>query len=116
MKGKMGDKQRLEHMLVVLKEIDSFVFGVTRQDFDQDRKTLFACVRGLEILGEASRHVSDHTKEQFPEVPWHQATTLRNFVIHQYFVIDNDILWEVIQHQLPPLKPQLQQVLQALSA
>ncbi|WP_071884488.1 DUF86 domain-containing protein [Hymenobacter sp. APR13] len=115
MKGQIGDKQRLEHMLLAIAEVEGFVAGLTRPEFDQDHKTLFASVRGLEILGEAARHVSDETKTRFPEVPWQKATHLRNFVIHQYFAVDNEILWEVIQHQLPPLRPQLEQVLRALS-
>ncbi|GAA3952361.1 DUF86 domain-containing protein [Hymenobacter algoricola] len=113
--GRIDSRQRLLHMLEAIAEVQGFVAGVSRAEFDLDHRTLFACVRGVEILGEAARHVADEIKAQYPEINWRGIVDLRNFVVHQYFAIDNEALWLVIHDHMPVLKPQLERVLQALS-
>ena len=113
MKGRIGDRQRLEHILAALNEATSFVAGMNFTDFDADKRTLFACVRAIEIIGEAARHVTDETKEMYPQVPWQKMTSLRNFVIHQYFDVENEVLWEVLTRFLPVARPSLEAALQA---
>ena len=102
-------------MLEAIEQVESFVTGMNQAEFEADKRTLFACIRGLEILGEAARHVGEDIKILHPQVDWQDTVGLRNFVTHQYFAVDNEVLWKVIKQHLPVMKPQLQQVLQALS-
>ena len=116
MKGRISSEQRIRHMVEAIERIESFVAGMSESQFEADQRTVFACVRGLEILGEASWHVSNDIKEAYPQVDWQDAVALRNFVAHQYFATDTIVLWKAIKQHLPLMKTQLQQVLQALSA
>ena len=113
MKGRIGDKQRLEHILAALDEAVLFVKDLSFADFDRDTKTRFASVRAVEIIGEAARHVTDETKKAHPQVPWQQMTGLRNFVIHQYFDVENEVLWKVLTHFLPTARPYVEAAWQA---
>ncbi len=105
MKGRIGDKQRLAHILAATDEAIGFVQGFSFAQFNADARTLKACVRCIEIVGEAARHVTDATKANHPDIPWQKMVSLRNFVIHQYFDVDNDVLWEVLTVFLPAAKP-----------
>ena len=113
MRGRIGDKQRLMHLLTALDEAIGFVQGFDFTQFAADARTLNACIRSIEVLGEAARHVSEATKQQFPQVPWQRMVSLRNFVIHQYFDVDNNVLWEVLTVFLPALRPDIEAALQA---
>lgn len=108
MRGRIGDKQRLAHILAALDEAISFVQGFTFAAFSADARTLNACVRSIEVIGEAARHVTDATKQQYAQVPWQKMVSLRNFVIHQYFDVDNNVLWEVLTVFLPAARPDLE--------
>ena len=113
MKGRIGDPQRLAHMLAATDEAIGFVKGFTFDQFGADSRTLNACVRSIEIIGEAARHLTDATKTQHPQLPWAKMVALRNFVIHQYFDVDNDVLWEVLTVFLPAIRPDLEAVSKA---
>ena len=113
MKGRIGDKQRLAHILASLDEATGFVQNFTFAQFTTDTRTLFACVRCIEVIGEAARHVSESIKQQFAAVPWQKMVALRNFVIHQYFDVDNNVLWEVLTVFLPAARPSLVAAYQA---
>ena len=113
MKGRIGDKQRLAHLVAALNEASGFIQGFGFEQFVADARTLNACVRSIEVIGEAARHITAETKQQFPQVPWQQMVALRNFVIHQYFDVDNHVLWEVLTVFLPAARPDLEAALQA---
>lgn len=115
MKGRIGDKQRLAHMLLALDEATGFIQGFTFEAFSTDARTLNACVRSIEVLGEAARHLTDATKLAHPAVPWQKMVSLRNFVIHQYFDVDNNVLWEVLTIFLPAVRFELEAALNAQS-
>jgi uncharacterized protein with HEPN domain len=87
--------------------------GRTRSDIDSDRVLNLALVRLLEIVGEAAARISSPTKEQHPTIPWPQIVGLRNRLIHGYDAVDFDILWDVIQIDLPELIVELQKTLNA---
>lgn len=77
--------------------------GRTRQDMDVDDVLVLALTRLLEILGEAARGVSAETRERYPHVPWTQMAATRDRLIHGYFSVDLDIVWEIVRHDLPPV-------------
>ena len=81
--------------------------GLSREAFMADDKTVDAVVRNLEIIGEAARQVPDEFAAAHSAVPWRRIAGLRNRIVHDYFGLDLDIIWEVIQTDLPQLKSQL---------
>jgi uncharacterized protein with HEPN domain len=72
-----------------------------------------AVVRELEIIGEASRNLTDELREAHPEVPWSQIIGMRNRFIHAYFDVNLRIVWEIVRDDLPRLKHQVEQILQS---
>lgn len=91
----------------IMDEIDflEFQFTVnTSEDLLSDPLLQRGTVRSLEIIGEAVKNLSDDFKTQNPEIEWREIAGMRDKLIHQYFAVDWDIVWEIIQHRLPELK------------
>jgi uncharacterized protein with HEPN domain len=102
----------------MLESTEKAIFlGETRSrlGLDEDWVTTLALVQLLQIVGEAARRVSEHLRQQHPEVPWAQIIGLRNRLIHGYDTVDLDRLWEVLTADLPELKANLTRILQPLS-
>lgn len=77
--------------------------GYTRKTFGDDEKTIDAVVRNLEIIGEAVKQLPASVREQAPEVAWAKIAGLRDVLIHAYFGVDLDIVWDVATNKLPDL-------------
>lgn len=105
------DRVRLEHMLGHAQETVTLAQGKVRSDLDSDRLLNLALVRLLEIVGEAAGRVSREEQVLHPEIPWPQVISLRNRLIHGYDAVDNDILWQIIVHDLPSLVAVLEAIL-----
>ena len=112
MKSNFGDKARLHHIFDAILEIEIFTLDKSDDDFFADSMLQSACVRQLEIMGEAASKISDVTKSKSSEIAWPEIIGLRNILIHEYFGVDLDIVWEIIQTDLPFLKKKLHTVLQ----
>ena len=104
------DQTRLRHMLKYAIEASAMVHGRTREDLDKDRMLNLALVRLLEIVGEAAARVTEVTRNSNSEIQWTGITGLRNRLIHGYDAVDFDILWDIVQNDLPILIAQLQAV------
>ncbi|MHB9052382.1 MAG: HepT-like ribonuclease domain-containing protein [Thermoleophilia bacterium] len=102
------DDMRLRHMLDYSHEALELVKNRRRSDLDNDRVLELALVRLLEIIGEAASRVSEEGRERNPEIPWPQIISLRNRLIHGYDSIDMDVLWEILQGDLPALISKLE--------
>ena len=90
-------------MLDAAREAEAFVRGRARADLDSNRMLSLALVRLIEIIGEAATHVSDETRMQVPDIPWPLVVGMRNRLIHGYFDVDLDRLWDTVVADLPPL-------------
>jgi uncharacterized protein with HEPN domain len=101
-------EQRIDDMLRAARKAVSFTRGRTREDLDTDEMLALALVRLLEIIGEAARHVPEERREAYDDVPWRQIMATRNRLIHGYFSVDLDIVWSIVQKDLPPLIAQLE--------
>jgi uncharacterized protein with HEPN domain len=101
---------RVHHMLDHAREAVEMVRGRSRADLDADRQLNLSLVRLVEVVGEAAKHVPDDFRSHHPQVPWRQAVGMRNRIIHGYDVIDFDILWSVLQKDLPPLIEALEKI------
>ncbi|MDB5090258.1 MAG: hypothetical protein JWR09_4252 [Mucilaginibacter sp.] len=90
----------LDECLYLIKESHENNF----EDFLKDERLIRAVCRSLEIIGEASSKVHPDIKEKYPLVPWREMNDIRNKIIHHYFGVDYDIVWDTIQTNIPQLK------------
>jgi uncharacterized protein with HEPN domain len=105
------DLVRLRHMLDAARKARHFLQDRERADLEMDEMLSLALVRLLEIVGEAAMHVSEPVQAGLPGIPWRQITGARNRLIHGYFDVDLDIVWTIVQADLPQMIAQLEQVL-----
>ena len=97
----------LEDIRSSLERIERYTSGVDRSQFLADEKTIDAVVRNLEIIGEAVRWLPEEFKRQHVDIPWTQISGLRNRIVHDYFGLDLEIIWQVLQTSLRDFKKQL---------
>ncbi len=105
----------LQDVLEAIANVREFVGAMTSDEFAADKKTLHAVVRNLEVVGEAVKAVPTELRQKYPDVPWQRIAGLRDILIHHYFEIDVDIVWDVVQNKLPELNRQIQAVLGDIS-
>jgi len=106
------DRTRLQHMLDYAAEAMQMSRGRTREDLDTDRQLNLSLVRLLEIVGEAAARISEGTRRSYPEVAWLEIAGLRNRLVHGYDDVDFDILWDIIEIDLPSLVATLTAILE----
>ncbi len=101
------DRWRVRHMVDAAEQALAFVRGRQRADLDTDAMLRLALTRAVEIVGEAAAQVSDAGRNACPDVPWMQIVGMRNRLVHAYFDINADILWDTVHLALPGLLAQL---------
>jgi uncharacterized protein with HEPN domain len=101
----------LEDILEAAGKVRRYVAGISREDFGTDSKTLDAVIRNLEIIGEAVKNVPEAIRSTYPRVEWRKFAGLRDILIHAYFGVDVDIIWDIIQNKLPVLESQVARIL-----
>ncbi len=104
------DNVRVRHILDAAREAVSFSEGRCRADLDTDRKLNLSLVRLLEIIGEAARSLSQEFRQEHPDLPWKSMVGIRDRLIHGYFDINLDVVWETVTEDLPPLIAQLEKI------
>jgi uncharacterized protein with HEPN domain len=109
--SRRDDTVPLRHMLDHAREAVALVQGRTRADLDSDRTVTLALTRLVEIVGEAANRVSDATQRQHASLPRREIIGMRNRIIHGYDSVDLNILWDVIEGDLPPLIEDLTAIL-----
>jgi uncharacterized protein with HEPN domain len=105
----------LGDMLEAVERILAYTQGLDFAQFVTDRKTSDAVLRNFQVLGEAARRVPPPLRQEAPEIEWVRITRSRHIVVHDYFGIDYEIVWRIIQVHLPPLRTALQAFLERLS-
>ena len=93
----------------------AFVKDLSFEEFCNDRKTSSAVIREFEIIGEAVGKLSDELKQKRPDVEWQDIKDFRNLLIHEYFGVDMEIMWKIIQENLPVLMNAVKEILQTES-
>lgn len=91
----------IEDMIESAEKAIGYVGDMSFEEFRADQKTVDAVARNLEIIGEAAKSVPDSVRKQFPEIEWRAMAGLRDILIHVYFGVDEDILWDVVKNRLP---------------
>ena len=108
MREELRDPGRLEHILASIGRINSFVQGHAKKDLEGDSQLFYAVVKNLEIIGEAAYMLSPAFKENHPDTPCKRIIGLRHILVHDYYQVDADELWNIIAHDLLPLQSQIQ--------
>lgn len=103
---------RVRHMLDYAREAVEMIRGRTREDLDADRQLNLALVRLMEVVGEAAARVPEDFRQRHAGVPWRDIADLRNRLIHGYDMVNFDVLWVIVQQDLPTLIDQLQAIVQ----
>jgi uncharacterized protein with HEPN domain len=115
MRGKLGDRVRLNHIFDAIIEVESYLVNADFDIFLNNSMMRFACIKQMEIIGEASDHISEEIKTQFSEIEWSQIKGMRNVFVHEYFGVDSKLVWEIIKDDLPDLKHKVQSIINSLS-
>lgn len=110
-----GWKLRISDIIEAIENALDYSAGMTFEQFVADRKTIDAVVRNFIVIGEAASHLSEDFIEQHPDLPWREMRDMRNIMVHEYFGVDNLIVWETLQKNLPPLLPRLRNLLKPRS-
>lgn len=115
MRDKQSDKVRLLHILQAIEEIESYLFESDFDEFIRNSMMRFACIKQMEIIGEACNHISTETRGKFSDIEWAQIIGMRNVFIHEYFGVDITIVWQIIQNDIPLLKKKISEILHLLN-
>jgi uncharacterized protein with HEPN domain len=102
---------RIEDILDAIAETESFVQGLNYEQLCGDPKTLKAVMANLVVIGEAAAHVPEEVSAAHPEVPWSDMKAMRNHVVHVYFSIDPQVIWDTVKQDLPALVAPLKALL-----
>lgn len=90
----------LDDILEAIADLRNFTSGMTFEEFCTDRKTTNACIRSLEVIGEATKKIPAEIRQQKPQLPWQAIAGMRDKLIHEYFGVDLAIVWQTIQQDL----------------
>ena len=104
------DRIRVRHMLDAALEAMAFSKNKERGDLDKERMLVLSLVKSIEIVGEAASKVSQDTRDHYPEIPWANIVGMRNRLIHVYFDIDLDRVWDTVTDDLPLLINALEKI------
>jgi uncharacterized protein with HEPN domain len=107
MRGKLGDKVRLQHILDAISEVEIYLENITYELFLENSEKRFATIKQIEIIGEACNALSDELKIQYPGIPWKSIVGFRNISIHEYFGVNLQLVWEIAKNDLPVLKEKM---------
>ncbi|MCC4771615.1 DUF86 domain-containing protein [Methanosarcina sp. DH2] len=111
---KAEDRDPVDFLRDILDSVDkigSFIEGLDFDEFAEDDKTVYAVIRALEIMGEATKNLPESLKKNHPEVPWRKMTGTRDKVIHGYFGVDLEVVWSTVNEDIPSVKPLIEKIL-----
>lgn len=101
----------LQDIIECIENIKDYTSDFSLEDFCNDRKTIDAVIRNLEIIGEAARRLPEEIRKKYPIVEWHKIISLRNILIHEYPGIDLETIWDIIENKLSLLQEQVNAIL-----
>jgi len=105
----------LNDILESIADIGDFTDGMAKERFYVDRKTIKVVVRSLEVIGEAASKTPQNVRDNYPETPWQEIIRMRNRLIHEYFGVDLDIVWQTIEEDLEPLDKNMKRIVSEIS-
>lgn len=104
----------LKHVLDAIADTESSLKRLSKKRFKENKDVKDATVRRIEIIGEAVKNISNDLKNKHPEVEWKKIASSRDRMIHAYFSVDLDIVWDIAKKHMPLLKKQIQTILEEI--
>jgi hypothetical protein len=102
----------LSEMLASMEKIGRYTDGVTYDEFIEREQLIDAVERNIEKIGEAAAGVPDEIRQKYPDVPWKTIVGLRNKVIHHYFAVDTEVIWQIATKNIPETKEKIRAILE----
>lgn len=112
MREPVRDSGRLQHILIAIERVEEYMVGINYEQLQNDQLRTHAVAYNIQIIGEASYKLSKEFKEAHSDTPWRLIEKMRHILVHDYFAVDLEFVWLVIQDDLQPLKQQVQNYLQ----
>ncbi len=97
----------LEDTFEAIEAVESYIDKLSFDDFREDRKTYSATIREYIVIGEAIAHMIEELEEKIPDFPWRVIKDFRNVIVHEYFGVDAEMVWDISTHELGKLKESL---------
>lgn len=107
--SKRGDIEFLNDIDEAIRRIEFYAQDIDYENFLEDIKTQDAVIRNLEIIGEAAKNITDELKEKHPQILWKDMAGIRDKLIHHYFGVNLEVVWTIIDEDLPQLRKEIQQ-------
>ena len=114
MRDPISDLARVQHIMGAILEIEQYLTNAGLEEFKANSMLRYACVKQLEIIGEAANHLSQRFTTLYNEIEWKDIVRFRNILVHEYFDIDVKTVWEILQIDIPPLKTNVSEILKQL--
>jgi uncharacterized protein with HEPN domain len=114
MREAIGDSQRLHHIIEAIKEIEIYTKEAAFEQFCANSMMRFASIKQIEIIGEAVYHISGELKKKHSGIEWEQIAGMRHILVHEYFGIAPELVWQVIKTDIPDLKKRITDILKSL--
>ena len=111
MRERIKDKMRLEHIAEAIQRLQTYAGDLSEQELEQDVLRYYGIVKNIEIIGEAARMLTEQFKLAHPEVEWRSISDMRNFLVHEYFQVDSEVVFSVIHNEIPELQTHISQYL-----
>lgn len=112
--SRRGDAEFLHDILEACNRIIEYTEGMTYEEFLEDKKTQDAVLRNLEVIGEAVKNISKELKAKHDEVEWRKIAATRDKLIHFYFGVSFDVVWDVVKSKIPNLRDRVLEILDEL--
>ena len=109
------DAVYLHHIMDAISQIGEYVAGLDHEAFMSSRLVQDGVIRQFEIIGEATKNLTEALKERHPDIPWKDIAGMRDKLIHQYFGVDSSAVWETVVHDLPSFKDYITSILAAVT-
>jgi uncharacterized protein with HEPN domain len=108
------DRAYLKHIIEAISNIEKFIEGLTKEGFFENVEKQYAVLRGLEIIGEATKNLSRELRAKYREIPWKDIAGMRDKLIHEYFGVNLELVWVTIKNKLPEFKKQVLKILKEI--